>query len=242
LLAAAPAVRRRIAALGVVSAGTGCDLARGLALPRAPRAALACALDAPPRRLDALAVRVGDRPLRHAVNIVSTGLSGAVVDAVAAHPRPGRLTYLRCAAGVALRLRPCPLRITLDDAPFDAAPQPGASAAGHWLVAIANGRQFGRGMRVAPQARVDDGRLDVVAIRALPRWQLPWRLAQFQRGRHLHLDAVRIGRGARVTIAAADPAHRPRGEADGEPLPEGTLGVGIVPAALAIAAPADQKR
>ncbi len=68
-------------AIGLVPAGTGTDLARGLGLPLDPRAALRRVLAAEPRPLDALRLEVEGGERRFAVNCVAAGMAGALVPA-----------------------------------------------------------------------------------------------------------------------------------------------------------------
>ena len=58
------------------------------------------------------------------------------------------------------------------------------------LVAVANGSSFGRGMRVAPGAVVDDGEAELVVIEAMPKILLPLRLPRLYFGTHLALRQV----------------------------------------------------
>ncbi len=211
-------------AFGLVPAGTGSDLARGLGLPRRPLAALRRVLTAEPRQIDALEIKVEGGERRFAVNIISAGMSGAVVPAVNARPKKGQLTYLSLTLSALLRYRPVPCRIEVDgEAVHDGR---------FFLVALANGQYFGKGMRVAPEARVDDGRIDVVLIPPVPLWHLPYRLPQFLTGRHVQLPVVRCAKATSVRLTPAD--GFPPYELDGETLPPGPATVRVLPGALRI--------
>ncbi len=212
-------------AFGLVPAGTGSDLARGLGLPRQPLAALRHALAAEPRKLDALEITVGGER-RYAVNTVSAGMSGAVVPAVNAHPKKGQLTYLSSTLSALWRYRPVPCRIEVDGELFH--------DGRFFLVALANGRYFGKGMKVAPAARPDDGRIDVVLVPPVPLWHLPYRLPQFLTGRHVKLPIVRCAQATSVRLEPA-PGFPPY-EVDGESLPPGPAEVRVLPGALRILA------
>ncbi|MEM7585244.1 MAG: diacylglycerol kinase family protein [Acidobacteriota bacterium] len=222
-------------AFGLVPAGTGSDLARSLGLASRPAAALRQVLAAEPRAIDALRVTpVGETP-RYVVNIASAGLSGAVVPAVNANPRRGHLTYLSTTLSALLRYRPVACRIEVDGEPFaDDAPFHG----GFFLAAFANGQYFGKGMRVAPQARIDDGPLSVVVIPPVPLWHLPYRMPQFLTGRHVTLPIVRTARARRVRLTPA--AGFPPFDVDGESLPAGPAEIHVLPSALRVLAPASK--
>ncbi len=211
---------------GLVPAGTGSDLARGLGLPRDPLAALRHALAAEPRSIDALVVETDGGDRRFAVNSASAGMSGAIVPAVNANTRRGRLSYLTTTMAALLRYQPVPCRLEVDGEHF--------FAGEFFLAAFVNGRYFGNGMPIAPEASFDDGRIDVVLIPPVPRWQLPYRLPQFLTGRHVELEIVLTRRAKRVRLEPAE--GFPPFEADGECLPAGPAEVRVLPGALRVLA------
>jgi YegS/Rv2252/BmrU family lipid kinase len=217
-----PADRRP--AFGLVPAGTGSDLARGLGLPRRPTAALRRALGASPRPLDVLAIETDDGRSRYVVNIASMGLSGAVVPAVNAQERRGALSYLATTLRELLRYQPLHCRVLVDGEPLHEGPI--------FLVAIANGRFFGKGMKVAPMAHTHDGQLDVVLIPPVPRWQLPFRMPQFLVGVHVHTRLVTTRRGESVRIEV-DEDFLPF-DLDGEIFPAACATLRVIPAALEV--------
>lgn len=193
-------------ALVLAPAGTGSDFARHLGLPRAPIAALRAGLDATPRWLDAIEATFDDGERSFVLNIASAGLSGSVVRELEANPQRGQLSYLLATLRGLLRYQPTPCRVAVD---------------GEWLepdefflVAVANGRFFGKGMKVAPDARSDDGLLDVVVIPPVPLWQLPVRLPQFFTGRHVRLPMVDVHPAYQVRLEPSP--DFPPYELDGE--------------------------
>ncbi len=213
-------------ALGLVPAGTGSDLARSLGLPKRPEDALRHVLAATPRPLDAIAVEVAGGEPRFAVNIASAGLSGAVDLAVNANPHRGQLAYLAATLSGLLRYRPLPCRVTVDGELLH--------DGGFFVVAVANGQYFGKGMRVAPAAVPDDGLLDVVLVPPVPLWQLPFRLPQFLSGRHVELPFV-ICRRARSVLFEPGPGFPPY-DLDGETLTAEPAELRVVPGGLRILA------
>jgi diacylglycerol kinase (ATP) len=215
--------RRAELALGYVAAGTGSDLAVNLGLPKRPDAALARALTAEPKRIDVVRLRSGDQ-CRTVLNVASAGLSGLVAGRVNAKPRRGAVAYLGATLAALLAYRPFEASVEVDGELW----YEGAI----YLLAVANGRCFGNGMRVAPEALVDDGLADVVLVRALPRWRVPIELPRLFTGRILAAGPVSWCRGRRVRL-------RPRGplpplELDGETLPGGAADYELVPGALAV--------
>lgn len=210
--------------LGVIPAGTGSDFARSLGLPAAPAAALQTALGGEPRPLDAIEARIAGAAPRWVVNSASAGLSGVVVEAVAALPRRRATSYVSSTVRALLRYRPLPCRVAVDGELLHEGPA--------FLWAATNGPTFGKGMRIAPHARLDDGLLDAVVVGDVPRWLLPLRLPQVLVGRHLGVRQVRHRQGRRVTWEPLVPF--PPFELDGEALPNAPAELRIVPAALRV--------
>ncbi|HEV8239441.1 MAG TPA: diacylglycerol kinase family protein [Thermoanaerobaculia bacterium] len=217
-------------AMGLVPAGTGSDLCKSLGIPDAPGPALQKALEGEPRPLDAFAVRrpgvdePGGRPWTWCVNTVSTGVAGVVVDEVQKLPRKGAAVYMTTTIRTLLRYRPVRCRIAVDGEPFYEGPI--------FLLAVANGPTFGKGMRVAPHAKVDDGLFDVVIVGDVPRWMMPLRLPQLQFGRHLGRSGVLFKQARRVRCEPLGP-FTPY-ELDGDMGAPGPVEVEVVPGAVRV--------
>ncbi len=208
--------------LGLVPAGTGSDFARALDLPREPEAALARALAATPRAVDALELRTADGRWRFVLNIASAGISGEVDEAVGALVHRGKTAYLGATLGALVRYRPAPCRVALDGEPW--------YEGEILLLAVANGTTFGRGMRIAPEAKLDDGLADVVLVRRLPGWQVPLQLPRLYLGTHLGSRFVEHRRAERVAIEPLAPM--PPFDLDGDPWPASKTEITVAPAAL----------
>jgi len=208
---------RQRPALGLLPLGTGGDLRGGLAVPGDVAAAARAIASGRSRRIDAgrLDYRGPDeKPARaHFLNIASFGLSGAVDRLVASSPRllGGTAAFAIASVRAILRDHGEPVTIRIDGEAFFEGPIV--------LGTAANGFRFGGGMRVAPEASLDDGRLDCVVVEALPKRRLVGLLARSYRGRHLDDAAVHFQRG-RVVEAEARPG-RVWLDVDGEAL--GTL-------------------
>jgi diacylglycerol kinase (ATP) len=218
--------------LGIVPAGTGCDLAKALGLPKDPRAALERSLAGRggvegTRAVDALAIETAGGARRHAVNVVSAGVSGQVDEAVAALTKRGRVTYLAATLRALAAYRPARCRVTVDGEPWHEGEI--------LLLAIANGPTFGRGMRIAPQAALDDGLADVVLVPRLPGWQVPIQLPKLYRGTHLGSRYVRWRRGAAIDFEPLGEGMPPL-DVDGDPWPVAAVRVTVLPAVLRVLA------
>ena len=192
--------RGRTAQLGLLPCGTGVDFARGLGLPRDLDALVERMAEAKGRAVDAGRIAYvddhGALASRHFVNIASLGLSGATDRAVNADRRKGRVSakalfYWRTVLEF-MRYRFQEVRITVDDG------QPVEARVA--LVAVANGKYFGGGMMVAPDAALDDGRFEVVILRAVGKARLIRDLRLVYGGRHRDHPAITILRGRKVAV------------------------------------------
>ena len=208
-------------ALGLVPAGTGSDLARTLGLPANPRTALVRVLAAPSRPVDVLeAATAAER--RWVLNIASAGISGLVDALVNERPVRNATTFLVSTLQAMGRYTPITCRVELDGEPW--------YEGGIFVLAVANGRSFGRGMRIAPRAELDDGLADVVLVRPIPRWQVPLRIHRLYLGRHLEQPHVLWRRARRVRLEPAGPI--PPFDVDGELMPSGAASFELLPKAL----------
>ena len=214
--------------LGVLPAGTGSDLARVLAIPRDAREALGRALLGPPQSIDAGRCECGGGSFYFA-NIASAGIGGVVDEAVNAMPRRGRTAFLRATLAALRRYRCVPVRVTLDGEAWYEGPL--------FLLAVANGTTFGKGMRIAPRARPDDGAFDVVLVGEVAGWELLRRLPQVYLGRHLRAKPVRFRQAREVRLEPLAPL--PAFDVDGETYASGVATFSLLPGALRVAGPSE---
>lgn len=224
--------------LGLLPFGSGWDLARALELPRGLDAALAVIAAGASRTIDAGRVEFRDARgvtgARFFVNEVSAGLSGSAVALVGrTSKRVGaRAGFIVGAIGAILSHRPLEVAIELDGARVYEGPVS--------MVVAANGRFFGAGMCVAPQAELDDGRLEVVIVRGLATPRLLANLPSLYRGRHGRHESVSFHAAKRVEVT-------PKGDSapidlDGESVGRLPLSAEVIPRALRVFAPAGSER
>ena len=187
----APQLVGRGAALGIVPAGSGNGLARELGLSMHPAHALRTALAGPVRTIDA-----GELGGRLFFNVAGVGFDAALAAAFNARARRGLGGYLASALREALRYEPARYDVDAD----------GAAASGAaLLVAVANTRQYGNGAVIAPAARPDDGRLDLVVVPPIGLLKAGWHMPRLFRGTLDGLRGVRMLRVREGEIAAGRP-------------------------------------
>src|SRR5262249_56341071 len=104
--------------------------------------------------------------------------------------------------------KPPRLRVEHDQGTFEG---------GAMFAVAANLPRFGGGMRIAPDARIDDGLLDLVIVREIPRRTLLSVFPRVYTGRHVTHPAVTLVRTSRVTITLDRDMTIYGGRAPGQP-------------------------
>lgn len=89
----------------------------------------------------------------------------------------------------------------------------GAKPAQRLMTVFANGRFFGGAFQIAPDARLDDGQLDVINIHAIRPMARPMLFLRAIRGTHVHHPRVTMSRSAHLVLRFSAP---PSFECDGE--------------------------
>ncbi|WSQ07144.1 diacylglycerol kinase family lipid kinase [Streptomyces sp. NBC_01231] len=182
------------ALFGLVPAGRGNDFARALGLPADPADLARILLHHAPRPVDTIEVSsaVHDRT-------VVLGSVYAGVDALAnrhanrARVLRGTASYYVGGLRAVATWRPARFRVTVDG---EEHPHTG------YTVVAANSGYYGSGRLIAPDARLDDGLLDVVMIREAPRLLFFALMNELRSGAHVHRPEVRVLRGREVRVEA----------------------------------------
>lgn len=205
-------------ALGIVRSGSGNSLARELKVALRPEQALREALRATPRMIDAGEI---DGHLFFCVAGIGYDEHIATCFERDTSGRRGFLTYLRWSLQEILSYTPRPY--TVGERRIDRG----------ILIAIANSGQFGNGAVIAPDAKIDDGRLDLVTMDERTRIRTMLALPRLYLGGLRRVRGVEMRAIERVTIEAREPI---RFHADGEPREGGTrIDVRVLPGALRVA-------
>ncbi|UTT62843.1 diacylglycerol/lipid kinase family protein [Microcella humidisoli] len=184
--------------LGLVPSGTGNDMARGLGIPVGDTEAaiehLAAALQRPARVIDAGTIGFAGGRSRFAC-ILSAGFDALVNERANRMTRPrGRSRYTIALLVELAKLRPIDYTLTLDGVVHHERAL---------LVAVANNLSFGGGMKVAPDASLDDGLFDVVLVRPLGRLAFLRIYPRVFAGTHITDPRVVVHRAAAVRVEAA---------------------------------------
>ena len=201
--------------MALFPAGTGNDFARALNLNlKDPIANLRSYLQQPPIFVD-----LGKVNGRFFADILSTGFD-SIVNERANRMRfiTGRMKYNIAILLVLSTFKPKSYRFRIDAIDFTTKAM---------LIAVSNGQSYGGGMKVTPDARIDDGLFDVMILGPVSKIEFLKVFPKVFSGSHIDHPAVKIIRGSTVTIEAEAIAY-----ADGERMGELPVTAHIAPATL----------
>jgi diacylglycerol kinase (ATP) len=208
------------AELGILPSGTGGDFRRTLGVPRRTADAARHLRGGETRVMDAGRVTFvneqGGEESRFFVNVASFGMGGDVIRRVksreglpagAARLLGGKVSFAAAALQAALTFEKPAVRVSLDGGPES-----------RMTVAnfcVANARYFGGGMKIAPDAKVDDGLFDVVAVGDVSALTVLANSYRLYLGTHLGMQEVRHARARRLRAESAS-GEAVKLEVDGE--------------------------
>jgi diacylglycerol kinase (ATP) len=232
------------AALGLLPSGTGGDFRKTLGIPVRAAAAARILRDGQTRSIDVGKVTFttedGEQESRYFLGVASFGMSADVIARVkeggpdwlpSKAPRwlTGRVSFGLAMVQTALKMEPTRVVVQLDDDP-----------ARHMTVTnlcIANARYFGGGMKIAPQAKLTDGKFDVISIGDLGAARILANAPRLYVGAHLSMAEVGHALAAKIVARPAQKDQRIEIEVDGEILGPLPATFQILPGALRVRCP-----
>ncbi len=174
-------------ALGVIPLGSGNDLAGTLGIPPDVDAAVERAVSGEIRRIDL--ARVGET---WSVSYAGVGFDSEVTRyANEMKILRGPLIYFYAVIHTLVTFVPPRMRIVHDAGEFEGRVM---------FTVVSNLPRFGGGMKIAPDAQIDDGLLDLVIVKEVPKPVLLSIFPKVYNGRHVGHPAVRIVRTRRAEI------------------------------------------
>ena len=217
--------------VAVVPRGTGWDFVRTFGIPRDVERAVTIALEGETRVIDLgrVSYRAWDGSDAAGVfaNVGSAGMSGAIAKRANETTKAlgGKLSYLWATFAVFSRWQAAELSIEVD----------AERRTGRMFdVVVANGRFFGGGMEICPEAEPDDGRFDVLTIGDVTKRDLVLTMPKIYRGSHLPHPKAELLRGSTVRVSSDSPIPI---QLDGEQPGTTPVRFEVLPAALRLRVP-----
>lgn len=180
--------------------GSGCDLQRTLPTSTVAEEITERLKSGEERSLDVGEIRFVDREgkeaKRYFLNIASFGVSGLVLQYIERSKLKrlsGKLAFYMASMRAFLRFRNVPVRVEGGSGVRDVTLHLGA---------VCNGRAFGGGMYIAPDASMEDGVFDVVTLGDMGTWELMRDFPKVYRGTHFSLAKVAHERASRLRVEA----------------------------------------
>jgi YegS/Rv2252/BmrU family lipid kinase len=227
--------------LGVLPSGTGGDFRRSLEISSRTAEAARVLKEGKRRRMDVGRVayigKSGKEESRYFVGVASFGMSGEIIERVKKEESPwlaalpgrwlgGKAAFARAMLETTLSSAPREVVVTID--------QSGGRVVKVVNFCVANAKFFGGGMKVAPNAAIDDGYFDVIEIGDLSSLKIFLNSPRLYAGAHLSMDEVVHQNARTVTAHAFNPSEAIPLEVDGELPGHLPARFEIVPSALSI--------
>jgi diacylglycerol kinase (ATP) len=209
--------------LGILPSGTGGDFRRSLEIPSQSRAAARVLRTGLTVRIDVGRVSFidhnGNEAMRYLLGVASCGMSTKVIERVKAGgpdwlpantPKwlGGRISFGASLLQTAAHNEPIRLVVQLDD-----------SHDQNLVVSnlcVANARYFGGGMKIAPEAKLTDGKFDIVSIGDLSAVKIFTSAPRVYSGSHLSMPEVNHALARKISVRPADRSAAVALEIDGE--------------------------
>lgn len=228
--------------LGVLPSGTGGDFRRTLGMPNDSREAAKALRNGATKTIDAGKVtfynRDDEQLSRYFLNVASFGLSASIIERVKTSAKlnwlpndllRGKTSFAISTLQEVLGVDFVTVRVKIDD---------GAEKSLNTInFCVCNARFFGGGMKIAPDAQVNDGKLDVVNIGDIKTAKILLNAYKLYNGSHLELAEVKATKAARVEVSPVEKNQSIFIEVDGELPGRLPATFEIVPNALRVRVP-----
>ena len=225
--------------VGLIGQGTGGDFRKALDLEHRLDVYLDTLTKERTRRVDVGLARFvghdGQPRERYFLNILSAGMGGLVDQYVASGSRllGGTAAYFLASTKALLKSKVGKVRCTVTSGG-----QTTTRELESIMLAVCNGQYFGSGMHVAPMARIDDGRLEVVSMTAPNKVAFAVSSQRIYDGKHLDSEHTTHFSCEKIELDLLDEEARSVFllDVDGEPLGRLPLSIEVVPSAVTLRA------
>lgn len=213
--------------LGMVPVGTGADFGRTFGIPRDYEQACQCLMGETTRTIDLGVIdysNVASPVRRYYVNVAGSGFDGEVAERVNRSSKVlgGTIPYLSCLVVTLIAYKNKMVEITYDGR---------KSTRRANSVIVCNGRYFGGGMFIAPNADPSDGFFDVVVIGDTGRLEFLQAVPRVYKGTHLTHPKVESFRAREIRMETRE---RMLIQADGELLGQAPATFSLIPQGLVV--------
>ncbi|MFW6131918.1 MAG: diacylglycerol/lipid kinase family protein, partial [Candidatus Aminicenantaceae bacterium] len=218
-------------AMGIVPSGTGCDFIKSLNIPFKLKNTMKVLANAPNSLIDIGKVKFsteeGKEQMRYFLNVADFGFGGEVVKKVNERRMKRKTSsYLKCMLSTILSYKNKTLGIKIDDKEF-----PNDE---YLMGAISNGKIFGKGMKIAPGAKLNDGLFDVVLIKAMKLVRFFSNAWKIYSGTHLSHPHISLHRGRKIEVYLTDTSDKILLDIDGEQIGKLPATFEIIPRSLLV--------
>lgn len=198
--------------LGIIPTGTGNDFTRMLGITKDVNDEIDRIIEGNTKIVD-----TGSVNGYHFLNIVGIGIDGDIIEKTENVKKiiKGPPAYIYATFSSLIKYKCQNVKITIDDNLYER---------NVFLVAVGNGQYFGGGMKITPNAQIDNELLEVVIINKMPKPKFAILFKKVFTGDHIHEDVVEVFQGKNVKI---ETDHDLLIEADGNIVGKGNCEVTI---------------
>jgi diacylglycerol kinase (ATP) len=217
--------------ISILPTGGGNDFATALGLPENPIAASEAILRGQARWVDLVRVRTAEGRERLYVGGGGVGLDADAAGYASGGYRrlPGRLRYVASALRALHRFEPLQVRAEFPEGEIP------SIELNVLLAGVLNTPTYGAGLRLAPEAQISDGWIDVVFVDDLNLWGVLKLLPRLMHSGELRICEVKRIRAKRVKLTTSRPCMF---HGDGEIIGSAPVEIEVVPHAVQVLAPA----
>lgn len=210
--------------LGVIPAGSGNDFIRSINDEKEYENILVNTIEGDVKKID-----LGMVNERYFINIASVGLDADIVYNARRLKRipftPAGLAYLLSIFITVFRYQSKELKIRINDREFSSKTL---------LMTASNGKYYGGGMKVTPEARINDGKFDICHIRETSKLRILTLFPKLIKGEHGKIEEIAFYKGEEVAISSEDTMSL---NIDGELLRAKEVKFNILPGAIKVIIP-----
>ncbi|MFV0543006.1 MAG: diacylglycerol/lipid kinase family protein [Marinicella pacifica] len=182
--------------LGVLPVGTGNAFSRELGLkPSDWKKAIDIIQRKNPKPVDVGKVQTSDQQY-YFINIVGIGLVVNIGQTTQKIKKLGPVSYSLAALWETMRIKPNQVKISIDGELIED---------NLVFVEIANSRYTGTSFKIAPEAKIDDGFLDIILLKPIARWRILNLFPTIYSGRHIERPEIETHRGKTITLTTTEP-------------------------------------